>query len=329
MSRVSVAAVRRPTDRLRALRDPASPVVAVLVIAFLLSFALNGFALSVANTALYYVMLAIGLNLVIGMTGQLDFGHAGFFAVAAYLSAKLMLGSPDMNFLVVMAIAIAAAGGLSAVLGLPIFRFRGDYLALVSLAFAEIIHSLAVNLSWTNGANGLPGIPPAVLFGKTFTDPIDLYRLGLLLVAIMAIGVLVFMRSRPGRALLAIREDELAAQAVGIRLLRYKLVAFVLAGAMAGVAGAYFSAQLGFVGPESFGVDQTIIIALMVFLGGLGSVFGSILGATLYVSIQAVLINYVSALSGHVDLVMGAIMLAFILLRPQGIAGVPFVRRRA
>jgi branched-chain amino acid transport system permease protein len=299
-------------------------IVAALVFGSLAS----GFALSVANTVLYTVLLTLGLNLVVGYTGQLDFGHAAFFGIGGYVAAKLMLGTPGIDFLLVLLVSAGAGMAASALIGLPVFRFRGHFLALVTLAFGEIVHTLGLNLEWTGGANGLPGIPPAQILGFEFSDNVSLYWLGLVLVTIAGAVVFFLVTRRPGRAMMAVRDDELAARASGIRPFWYKQLAFTVAGGMAGVAGAYFAAFFAFVGPDSFNLELSILLVEMVFLGGLGSISGSVLGAAVFVVAQTLLITQVPAIAGHQNLVVGAAVLAFIIARPQGIAGQRFVGRR-
>lgn len=315
----------------RILRRPwatlvAAAVVAVVVVAF--GWAANGYALQVVDTICYYAMLTIGLNLVMGYAGQFDFGHTTFVAVGAYVSGLLMLNVPGLDYLGVAVIACVAAAAVAAVLAVPVFRFRGDYLALVTFGFALIAQSMALNLDVTGGPNGLPGIPLAHLLGAQLEGNRPYYYLGVALTAGCALVVWLLMRVRAGRAVLSVREDELAASTLGVDPWRYKVLAFVVAGAFAGIAGAYAAGLFSFVGPEQFGLDQAFLLAEMVLVGGLGSIAGSIAGAVVFVALQSVLVVHVPALAGHEDFIIGVLMLVLILRRPQGLFGKPFVRRR-
>ncbi len=282
------------------------------------------------DQALVYANIGfiLGLNLVMGYAGQFDFGHTTFVAVGAYVAGLLLLNAPGLDYLVVIALSCVAAALVAAVLAVPVFRFRGDYLTLVTFGFGLIAQSVALNLGVTGGPNGLPGIPVAHLLGLELEGNRPYFFLGLVLTAGCAIVVWLLMRFRAGRAVLSVREDELAASTLGVDPWRYKVLAFVLAGALAGIAGAYAAGLFSFVGPEQFGLDQAILFAEMVLVGGLGSIAGSIAGAVVFVALESVLVVHVPALAGHEDFVVGIVMLVLILRRPQGLFGKPFVRRR-
>jgi branched-chain amino acid transport system permease protein len=252
----------------------------------------NGYYLEVATQVGIFVALALGLNIVVGLAGLLDLGYVAFYAVGAYSWA--IFGSPQANafasgfplapgwfyaFLVV-GLAVAALAGI--LLGLPVLRIRGDYLAIVTLGFGEVIRVLANNLdkpiNFTNGPKGITpiGRPPAMglPYGEYFY---------LLVLAIVVVVVLVnrrLARSHIGRAWEAIREDELAAQAMGVPLVRMKLTAFACGASFAGVMGVVFSAKQIFINPESFTFLESIGVLTMVILGGMGSISGAILGAS-------------------------------------------------
>lgn len=281
-----------------------------------------------ASTLAYFAILTMGLNIVLGMAGQLDFGHAVYFAVGAYAAGKVMVADPTLDFIVVILIAAAAAAAISFVLGFPVFRLRGDFVALITVALAEIAATLASNLGWLGGANGVTSIPAPTILGFQFTATSSMLWLGVVLFVVTAVIARGIGRIRFGRALIAIREDELAARCVGVRPLRYKIAAYTVAGLLAGVAGAYFAGLLGFVGPTSFDINQSFVLGEAVILGGIGSMLGSVLGAGVLVGIQDLLVLYVPQVSGHEDLVVGALVLVIILIRPQGVLGRPFVRRR-
>ena len=260
-----------------------------------LSLALLPFALAqvgttwvrIMNYALLYVMLALGLNIVVGFAGLLDLGYIAFYAVGAYVYA--LLASPQFNlhlpFWVILPIGAAVAAFFGVILGAPTLKLRGDYLAIVTLGFGEIIRIFLNNLSQpvniTNGPRGIAGIDPFTLGGFRFDGPIKYYYL-LLAIALGIILVnLRLQNSRVGRAWEAIREDEIAARAMGIDTRNLKLLAFAMGASFGGIAGGMFSAMQAFISPESFVLVESIMVVSMVVLGGMGNIWGVILGALL------------------------------------------------
>ncbi|MFN7507304.1 MAG: ABC transporter permease subunit, partial [Limnobacter sp.] len=265
----------------------------------------------ILNVALLYVMLALGLNIVVGFAGLLDLGYIAFYAVGAYVYG--LLASPHLtdNFesiaalfpdglhlsiwlMIPLGAFIAALFGV--LLGAPTLRLRGDYLAIVTLGFGEIIRLFLNNLNApvniTNGPQGINMIEPVQIAGVRFSRTVDLFGVEIpalhlyyyLFLALTLIIIVVCMRlqhSRIGRAWTAIRDDEIAAKSMGINTRNMKLLAFALGASFGGVAGAMFSAFQGFVSPESFGLMESIIVLCMVVLGGMGHIPGVILGALL------------------------------------------------
>jgi branched-chain amino acid transport system permease protein len=255
----------------------------------------NGYYLEVATQVGIFVALALGLNIVVGLAGLLDLGYVAFFAVGAYSWA--IFGSPHGNILFgveafplsawwfypFLVIGLLVAAGTGVVLGLPVLRLRGDYLAIVTLGFGEVIRVLANNLdkpiNVTNGPKGITPISRPPL-------PFDLsYSLGFyFLVLVIVLVVIVVNRrledSHIGRAWEAMREDELAAQAMGVPLVRAKLLAFACGASFAGVMGVVFAAKQIFINPESFTFLESIGVLAMIILGGMGSIPGAIIGAT-------------------------------------------------
>ena len=254
----------------------------------------NGYYLEVATQVGIFAALALGLNIVVGLAGLLDLGYVAFFAVGAYSWA--IVGSPHGNvifgggfplpawmFYVFLLVGLLAAAGTGVLLGLPVLRLRGDYLAIVTLGFGEVIRVLANNLdkpiNLTNGPKGLtpisrPPLPGFIEYNQGFY----------FLVLLIAIVVIIVNRrledSHIGRAWEAMREDELAAQAMGVPLVRSKLLAFACGASFAGVMGVVFSAKQLFINPESFTFLESIGVLAMVILGGMGSIPGAVVGAT-------------------------------------------------
>jgi len=252
----------------------------------------------ITNYAILYVLLALGLNIVVGFAGLLDLGYIAFYAVGAYVYA--LLASPQFGlhlpFWVILPIGAAVAALFGVLLGTPTLKLRGDYLAIVTLGFGEIIRIFLNNLSRpvniTNGPQGIAGIDPFRIdgfsfgtfqsfLGLAFSAPVKYYYL-LVLVALAVIVVnLRLQNSRIGRAWEAIREDEIAARAMGINTRNLKLLAFAMGASFGGLAGGMFSAIQAFISPESFILVESIMVVSMVVLGGMGNIWGVILGALL------------------------------------------------
>jgi branched-chain amino acid transport system permease protein len=279
--------------------------VALAVLPFALAYAGTAWV-RIANYALLYVLLALGLNIVVGFAGLLDLGYIAFYAVGAYVYA--LLASPHLNihlpFWAILPIGAAIAALFGVVLGAPTLKLRGDYLAIVTLGFGEIIRVFLNNLSRpvniTNGPQGIARIDSFRIdgfdfasrqsfLGLDFSGPIKYYYL-LVVVATLVIVVNVRLQnSRIGRAWEAIREDEVAARAMGINTTALKLLAFAMGASFGGLAGGMFSAIQGFISPESFVLVESIMVVAMVVLGGMGNIWGVVLGALLLSFVPEVL----------------------------------------
>jgi branched-chain amino acid transport system permease protein len=272
-------------------------VIALLALPFALS-AVGTAWVRIANFAVLYVLLALGLNIVVGFAGLLDLGYIAFYAVGAY--AYALLASPHFGlhlpFWIILPIGAALAAFFGVLLGAPTLKLRGDYLAIVTLGFGEIVRIFLNNLSRpvniTNGPIGVSRIDPFSIDGFDFgrnerilgldvSGPMKYYYL-LLAVAVLIIVLNIRLQnSRIGRAWEAIREDEIAARAMGINTRDIKLLAFAMGATFGGVAGGMFSAIQGFISPESFVLVESIMVVSMVVLGGMGNIWGVILGALL------------------------------------------------
>jgi branched-chain amino acid transport system permease protein len=302
----------------------------------------------ILNFAMVYIMLALGLNIVVGFAGLLDLGYIAFYAVGAYVYA--LLASPHFGihlpFWVILPLSAAVACAFGVLLGAPTLKLRGDYLAIVTLGFGEIIriflNNLNAPLNITNGPQGVNLIDPfrigsfsfakpEVVLGIPFSGPQKYYYLLLLITIGVIVVNLRLQNSRLGRAWEAIREDEIAAKAMGINTRNVKLLAFAMGASFGGIAGAIFSATQQFVSPESFGLFESIIVLAMVVLGGMGNIPGVLLGAILLTLLPEVL-RYTmeplqNALFGRVILdaetirllVFGIALVAIMLYRPAGI----------
>ncbi len=269
----------------------------LLALPFALAYAGTAWV-RIANFAILYILLALGLNIVVGFAGLLDLGYIAFYAVGAYTYA--LLASPHFNlhlpFWVILPIGAALAALFGLLLGAPTLKLRGDYLAIVTLGFGEIVRIFLNNLSrpvnLTNGPQGVAGIDPfridgfdfaqyQMLLGLQFSGPIKYYYLLLAVVIAVIVINLRLQNSRIGRAWEAIREDEIAASAMGINTRNVKLLAFAMGASFGGLAGGMFSAMQAFISPESFVLVESIMVVSMVVLGGMGNIWGVILGALL------------------------------------------------
>jgi branched-chain amino acid transport system permease protein len=347
-------------DRLK--KSPAAcfigtALIAIALIALPFVLAMAGTAwVRITNLAVLYVLLSLGLNIVVGHAGLLDLGYIAFYAVGAYVYA--LLASPHFNlhlpFWVILPIGAAVACFFGVLLGAPTLKLRGDYLAIVTLGFGEIIRIFLNNLSEpiniTNGPKGITTIDPISIFGVNFSDttqlgdivfsgPIKYYYFLLFVLLIVIVINLRLQNSRIGRAWEAIREDEMAARAMGINTRNLKLLAFAMGASFGGIAGGMFSAMQGFISPESFVLTESVMVLSMVVLGGMGNIWGVILGAILLSFVPEILRYTVEpaqrALFGKmiIDpevirmLLFGLAMVVMMLFRPAGILP-SAVRRR-
>jgi branched-chain amino acid transport system permease protein len=284
------------------------------VAALLLPYLLGGYGMSVAVTVVTYAILGLGLNVVVGYAGLLDLGFAAFFAIGAYTSSLLQL-KLHMSFWETLPLAIIAAAVSGLIIGYPTLRLRSDYLAIVTLGFGEIVRITATNLDVTGGPNGLYGIPPATVLGKEVVSPSALYYLGLffLVIAIVVTGLL--SRSRLGRAWRSLREDETAAEAIGIPAIKVKLLAYVMGAMIGAMAGMFFSARFGTVDPTSFTYFTSVMILIVVIVGGMGSIPGMVLGAVVVIVLPEVL----RPISDYRLLIFALALVVLMLVRPQGL----------
>ncbi len=272
--------------------------IVLAVLPFLVGAGLGNAWLRILNFAMLYIMLALGLNIVVGFAGLLDLGYIAFYAVGAYLYA--LLASPHFGLhwpvWAILPLGAVVAGGAGALLGAPTLRLRGDYLAIVTLGFGEIIRIFMNNLNApvniTNGPQGISSIDPFHVGGVTLAKSLSVlgvtvpslhayYYLFLLLALVIIFVTIRLEDSRIGRAWVAIREDEIAAKACGINVRNIKLLAFSMGATFGGVAGGLFASFQGFVSPESFGLMESIMVLCMVVLGGMGHIPGVILGGIL------------------------------------------------
>lgn len=283
---------------------------------------MNNYMIDVLTLAGIYIVLALGLNIVVGMAGLLDLGYISFYAIGAY-SYALLSTRLGISFWASLPLGGLAAAAFGVALGVITLRLRGDYLAIVTLGFIQIVHLVLNNWDGvTNGPNGILNIGRPTLGAFVFSQPIHFYYLILAIVSFTILAVNRLNRSRIGRAWIAIREDEVAAQAMGVDATRLKILAFALGAFWAGIAGVFFAGKFAFVSPESFTFFESVIVLSMVVLGGMGSIPGVVLGALIVVILPELLREF----AGYRMLVFGAALVLMMIFRPQGLIGNP--RRR-
>jgi branched-chain amino acid transport system permease protein len=261
-------------------------------------------------------LLALGLNLVVGMAGQISMGQAGFYGVGAYTAALLAVRA-GLPFWLTLPSAGLVAGALGLVIG-PVLRVCGVFLAVATLAFGEIVRIVISNLALTNGPNGIPGIPAPSLGPFRFDSDARYYYLVLLCVVACAAAIARLSDSRVGRAMRALRDNEDAAEVMGVHVLRYKVMAFAVAAAFAGIAGALLAHLQTYISPESFTFLTSVDIVFMAVVGGLGSVPGSVVGAFVVV----VAPEWLRVLQAYRLMVYSLVILAVLIFFPRGLWGV-------
>lgn len=291
---------------------------ALMIFAIAFPFLFSTYQTNIMTTALMYVVLGLGLNIVVGLAGLLDLGYVAFYAVGAYTYA-LLHHNFGLGFWVVLPIGGLLAALFGIILGIPVLRLRGDYLAIVTLGFGEIIRLILENWgSFSEGPSGVSNIARPGLFGVelSLTMAINyIYYIMIFFVIITVFFVNRLQDSRLGRAWIALREDEIACQSMGIDKMKTKLVAFSLGAFWAGIIGVVFAAKTTFINPASFTFLESAIILSIVVLGGMGSIIGVIIGALVLILMP----EYLRALSEYRMLAFGAILVCMMIFRPQGI----------
>jgi branched-chain amino acid transport system permease protein len=269
-----------------------------------------------ASLVLVNALVAVGLNLLSGFTHQLSFGHAGFLAIGAYTAALLTLHAPAVPVVLTLLLAGLATALVGVAFGVPCLRLGGLYLAMATLAFGFVISEAILNLdTLTRGADGLR-VPTARLAGVPLATDAARYYLVLVVAAALVAGAVGIVRTRTGRAFLAIRESEIAAQASGVDVALYKTIAFGVSAFYTGVAGGLFGFVVGFLSPDAFDVFLSVDFVVMIIVGGLGSVPGSVAGA----AVVTLLHDGLAGFQNLRPLIFGAILIGAMLFMPGGIA---------
>lgn len=291
-------------------------VVGIPVLSFPFFFSI--YQTNIMTTALIYVVLGLGLNIVVGLAGLLDLGYVAFYAVGAY-SYALLNYHFDLGFWAALPLGAGFAAIFGILLGFPILRLRGDYLAIVTLGFGQIIRLILENWNdFSFGPSGIANIPRPGLFGMELSLSAATFYMYYLMVGFTVLTVFVVRRlkdSRIGRAWIALREDEIACQAMGIDLGRTKLTAFALGAFWAGMMGVVFAAKTTFINPASFTFMESAMILAIVVMGGMGSIAGVIVSALILILLP----EYLRAFADWRMLIFGAILVMMMIFRPQGL----------
>ena len=291
------------------------PIVALALFGlnYLLEYNVDGYVLIVIINCGIGMILAMSLNLINGCAGQFSLGHAGFMGVGAYVSALIttvLTLSPFFKTDLGVGCAILTGGIAAAIagylVGLPSLRLRGDYLAIVTLGFGEIIRICFLNFEQVGGARGLPGIPRVANFFWVY-----------LWVVVTFVALLRLLRSSYGRAILSVRENEIAAESMGINIAHYKIVAFAISSFFAGIAGGLFAHFQSFIDPNSFVFNKSVEVVIMVVIGGMGSLSGAMLGGI----IVTLLPELLRAFDNYRMVIFPLILIILMLVRPRGIFG--------
>jgi len=323
--------VRQRVDAMPADRQRTAKIalfVAIFVLLLLLPQIVGQRLSEVIGTVGLYVLLGLGLNIVVGFAGLLDLGYVAFYAVGAYTTALLTSPAspafnPELPFWGAMPFVILAAAMIGLFVGAPVLRLRGDYLAIVTLGFGEIAREIFKS-AWaqpvTGGAQGILSIPPPLPFER---DPQSIYYPILFLGILAAVGATSLASSRVGRAWNAMREDEAVAEATGVNTTYYKLLAFGLGAAFGCLSGALFAAKIGVIFPDSFNILVSINALALIILGGMGNIYGVVLGALVLVGLP----EFLREFEAYRLLIYGAVLVAMMLLRPEGL--LPSRTRRA
>lgn len=334
--RLLVDLLRSYREELRLFRRPSGWVALVVGLVGLAAFPLVALSLSgasyyinVLNLIAIHALVAIGLNILVGYTGQISLGHAGFFAIGAY-AQTLLVTRAELPLLAALVLAGLLSAAFGLLLGLPALRLKGPYLAIATLGFGISVTQIVGRLDFLGGRDGLevpgPGFTAGLrswlsaVYGPSSASDAPQLAIYLLVVPIcvlMTIAAVNLMKSRIGRAFVAIRDSEIAAEAIGVNLTRFKTAAFAVSALYAGLAGGLYAHAIGFIDPSSFDLRLSITFLAMVVVGGLGSVLGSHLGAILMTLLPLALTSVRNA----PEIIIGAIMILIILFEPLGLRG--------
>ncbi len=292
----------------------ALTLVSLVVVYAVLMFLVNqgiidNYILRLMKQIGIFVIAALGLNLILGFTGQFTMGHAAFMAIGAYGSA-VMTKNFNMPFPIALIVGVILSAILAALIGYPILRLKGDYLAICTLGFGEIVKVIIQNVDYVGGARGISAIPTKTSFAIVFFG-----------VALCYAILKNLIHSSKGRAIMAVREDEIAAEAMGIHSTKYKMISFIIGSSMAGLAGGLYAHFNTFIDPASFNFAKSIELITYVVLGGMGSLSGTVLGTSILIYLPEALRGLSSVFKDYRMLIYAFLLVLMMIFRPQGILG--------
>lgn len=293
-------------------------IIASLIFAVAFPFIFTSkYAIRIGIVCLLYVMITLSLNLMTGFLGQMSFGHAAFFGIGAY-TAAILLTTAKLPSLAAFVAAGIVAGLFGLLLGLPVLKLKGYYFTIITMVFCEIIRIIELNwMSLTRGPLGIMSIPKPSFFGFKINTPSQFYFMMLVLLILTTIIVKNMMNSRVGHAVLAIRDDDLAAEAMGINVFKYKMIVFIISSLLVGIAGAFYATYTGYIDPSSFSGVQSNEMLVMVIFGGLGNIVGSFIGAISLSILPELLRDFME----YRMFIYGALLVALMMIKPQGLLG--------
>jgi|SaaInl7_200m_RNA_FD_contig_81_594282_length_3357_multi_11_in_0_out_0_3 branched-chain amino acid transport system permease protein len=285
----------------------------------------TNYILRISTTVLLYMILALGLNIVPGFTGLLDLGYVGFYGLGAYTAGLLTIHF-NLSFWLILPLAAMNGAAWGMLLGAPTLRLTGDYFAIVTFGFSELVVLVLRNELWlTRGPMGLPGIAPPSVFGYVISQEWEYFYLAMFLLALIVLVVYRLENSRIGRAWFSIRENEIAAQCCGVNLIQYKVTAFAISAAIGGIGGAFYAKWFKFIHPDMFKFWESILILCLIVLGGLGSIKGTMLGAAVLIPLSEILrVVLPQQLFSGRYLIYGLLLVLMMRWRPAGL--LPFIR---
>jgi len=273
------------------------------------------YILHIVISCFMYSCLTLSLNLIIGWSGQFSLGHVCFYGMGAYITT-ILTKFAGMNFFLAMLISVTFTVGFSALLCLPTLKLRGDYIAVVTLGFGEVFRLFLTNaVNITRGPAGIPSIPKPVLFGLVISGKTMFYYFGLIMLIIFVVVMVRLNNSGFGMSLLTVNEDDVVAVSLGINPMKYKLIAFAIGAGMAAFVGGFYASYMRMIAPTSFAYAESIKMVSMVVLGGLGSIPGSLLGASLLTALP----EFLRSFSNYRMVIYGAAMVIMMIFKPDGL----------
>jgi branched-chain amino acid transport system permease protein len=315
-------------DDLRLFRDRLSiwQYGALFALLLVLPLFSDDYILSQATFVFIYGIVAMGMMLLVGYTGQISLGHAAFFAVGAYVAAVLQ--ARGWSFLPAFAMAGTVSGLVGIIIGLPALRVKGVYLAMATLSFAFIVEEVIVRWSSvTRGNRGMTVVDP-VIFGYKFSTPVHIYFLSGIVFWLVVLVIINVLRSRTGRALSALRDSDVAAESMGINLAQFKTTAFAISAVATGLAGALYAHKLAYISPEQFGIMVSVEFLMMIIIGGLGSLHGAVFGAMFFILLPQLIVGIKNFLPARIaelpvleSVSFGILVILFVMFEPRGLNG--------